>query len=160
MRVRNLITGLALGLALPALATAQTTTTTSSTTTTTSSTTTTSTLPGGCVVEASFTSLSCRSDALTMRLQGATDLGKTKDTLMKQAAKFDALLADAEAQMAAGNRGKAKKRLKSADRVLTSMGFRLRSLNGRRQIADATRSELRATVAGLDADLTALRKTL
>src|SRR5262245_51742195 len=152
MTVRNFITGLALALALPALSAAQTTTT--------SSTTTTSTLPGGCVVEASFSSVTCRSDALTARVQGATDLGKTKDTLMRQAAKFDGLLAGAETQVNAGNKGKAKTLLKRADRVLTSMGFRLRSLNGRRQIAGATRSELQGTIAGLDADLTTLRKTL
>src|SRR5262245_51639319 len=153
MRLRNLITGLALALALPALSAAQTTTTTSSTTTT-------STLPGGCVTEASFSSLTCRSAALTTRVQGATDLGKTKDTLMRQAAKFDTLLASADTQATAGNKKKAKTLLKRADRVLTSMGFRLRSLNGRRQITGSTRSELQGTVAGLDADLTTLRKAL
>src|SRR5262245_57604762 len=118
--IRTFLTGFAFGVLIPALAGAQTTTTSTTTTTT-------STLPGGCVVEASFPSLACRSDTLAVRLQGATDLGHTKDGLMKKAAKLDALLADAEAQMAAGNAGKAKARMKRAGRVLITMGFRLRS---------------------------------
>lgn len=159
MKVRNVIIGLAFGLVLPAAAPAQTTTTTSSTTTLTSSPTT-STLPGGCVADASLSSLVCRSDALAVRLQGATDLGRTKENLMRQAVKLDMLLADAEAQIAAGNSAKAKTRMKKAGRVLTSMGFRLRSLTGRRQIADVTRTELRSTVGALDTDLKTLRRTL
>jgi len=152
MSMRSLIAGLALGVALPGLAAAQTTSTTTTTTTTT--------LPGQCVVEASFSSLACRTDALAAQLAGATDLGRTKDTLMSQAAKFNGRLLDAESQMAAGNARKASTRLKKAERVLISMGFRLRSLTGRRQIAAPTRAALQATVAGLDTDLKALRKTL
>src|SRR5262249_49210771 len=79
---------------------------------------TTTTLPplgggGECVVEASFASLECRSDALALRLQGATDLGRTKNTLVRQAAKLGERLRDAEAQMVAGDARKARIRLKN-----------------------------------------------
>jgi hypothetical protein len=148
MTVGSLVAGLAFGAVLPALAAAQTTTTT------------TTTLHGACVVEASFSSLACRTDALSLRLQGATDLGRTKETLMRQAAKLDRLLLEAEAQMTAGDARKARTRLKKAGRTLIAMGFRLRSLTGRRQIGAATRAELQATVGVLDADVKTLRGTL
>jgi hypothetical protein len=119
----------------------------------------TTTPPGACVVEASFASLECRTDALVLRLQGAPDLGRTKDTLVRQAAKLDERLRDAEAQMVAGDARKARTRLKKAGRVLIAIGFRLRSLTGRRQIAAATRAELQTTIAGLDTDLRTLRGT-
>src|SRR5262245_53318558 len=115
---------------------------------------------GACVVEASFASLECRSDALALRLQGATDLGRTKDRLVRQAAKLDERLRDAEAQMVAGDARKVRIRLKKARRVLIAIGFRLRSLTGRRQIGAATRAELQTTIAGLDTDLRALRRTV
>src|SRR5262245_35749939 len=154
MTVRSLIAGVAFCATLPALAIAQTTTTTSTTTTTTT------TLPGACVVEASLPSLTCRTEALALRFREATDLGRTKGTLMQQAAKLDGLLRDAQTQLAAGDRRKANTRLKKAGRVLIAMGFRLRSLTGRRQIAAPTRAELQHTVAGRDTDAKGLRKTL
>jgi hypothetical protein len=147
MTVRSIMVGLLFGAVVPALAAAQTTTTT-----------TTSTLPGGCVAGASFASLTCRTEALAAQLQGATDLGRTKPTLMKQAAKLDGDLRDAEAQM--GNARKASERLKKANRVLIAIGFRLRSLTGRKQIAATTRADLQTTVAALTTDLKALSKTL
>jgi len=116
--------------------------------------------PGPCVTEASIGSLTCRSNALALRLEGATDLGRTKITLMRQAAKVDRLLLDAEAQIVAGNVREARTRLKKAGRVVIAIGFRLRSLSGRQQIAAATRAELQATIAALDADLETLRRAL
>ena len=156
MKVRNLIAGLALGAALPTLAAAQTTTST----TTTLPTTTTTTLPAACLVEASFASLECRVDALGPRIQGATDLGRTKTTLTQQVTKLSGKLRDADQQLAAGNTRQAKTRLKKAERVLIAIGFRLRSLTGRKQIGSATRSELQNTITGLDNDLRTLRRTL
>jgi len=153
MRVRRVMPGLVFGVVVSTLAAAQTPTTTTTTTTTT-------TLPGGCLAEASFTSLTCRTEALATSLQGASDLGRTKDTLMKQTAKLDRLLLDGEAQMAAGDARKASTRLKKAGRVLIAIGFRLRSLTGRKQIAAPTRAELQATVGALSTDLKALRATL
>ena len=79
---------------------------------------------------------------------------------MNQTAKLDQLLLDGEAQMGAGNARKASTRLKKAGRVLIAMGFRLRSLTGRKQIAAATRAELQITVGALATDLKALRATL
>lgn len=170
MRIRTadtgrgrLIAALALGAALPALAAAQTTTTTSmpdaSTTTSTSSTTTT-TLPGGCAADASFAALACRVDALSVRLAGADDLGRTKPTLTKQADKLARLLAEAEAASTAGEARKARTKLKKAGRVAVAMGFRVRSNSGRKNIDDTTRTELADTVAALKADLKTLRGTL
>src|SRR5262249_58028454 len=72
MRVRRVMPGLVLGAVVSTLAAAQTTTTT----------TTTTTLLGGCLAEASFTSLTCRTDALATQLQRASDLGRTKSNLM------------------------------------------------------------------------------
>jgi len=158
MTVRILIAGVAFGATLPALAMAQTTTTMAQTTTTT--TTTSTTLPGACVVEASFASLTCRTDALALRLRDATDLGRTKGTLMQQAAKLNRLLGDAQAQLAGGDKRKASTRLKKAGRALIAMGFRVRSLTGRRQIAAATRFDLQNTIAALSTDVNTLRKTM
>jgi hypothetical protein len=124
-------------------------------------TTTSTTLPSeACIVDASFTSLDCRAAELGARLDAATDLGKTADTLKRQAGKFDRLLAEADAFATLGEAKKANTKLKRAGRVLKSMGFRLRSLNGRRNIPDATRAELQATVVALDADVKALRGTM
>ncbi|MCW5892158.1 MAG: hypothetical protein KIT14_16680 [bacterium] len=161
----RLMAALAFGAALPALAAAQTTTTTSTTlatsTTSTSSTSTTSTtLPGACAPEVSFDSLECRVDALRVRLAGADDLGRTKPTLRKQADKLERLLGEAEAASTAGNARQARTKLKKAGRVLVSMGFRVRSNSGRKNISDATRSELTATVATFKNDLKTLRGTL
>jgi hypothetical protein len=50
--------------------------------------------------------------------------------------------------------------LKRAGRVVIAIGFRLRSLSGRQQIDAATRGELQATIAALDADLETLRRAL
>src|SRR5262245_50487862 len=107
MTVRSVMAGLVFGAVVPALAVAQPTTTT-----------TTTPLPGGCVAEASFSSLTCRTSALGAILQAATDLGKTKTMLTKQAAKLDADLAAAQAQMGSGNAKKARTQLKRAGRVL------------------------------------------
>jgi hypothetical protein len=148
MTVRSVMIGLVFGAVVPALAAAQTTTTT------------TTTLPGGCVAAVSFSSLTCQTEALAARLQGATDLGRTKATLMKQVAKLDADLRDGEAQMAAGNSKKASERVKKAGRVLIAIGFRLRSLTGRKQIAATTRADLQMTVLGLTTDVKALQKSL
>jgi hypothetical protein len=149
MTVRSVMVGLVFGAVVPALAAAQTTTTS-----------TTTTLPGGCVADVSFSLLTCRTEALAARLQGATDLGRTKTTLMKQAAKLDGDLRDAETQMGAGDARKARERLKKAGRVLIAIGFRLRSLTGRKQIAAATRADLQATVVALATDVKTLRGTL
>jgi len=157
MKVRSLIAGLALGAALPTLAAAQTTT---STTTTLPPTTTTTTLPAACLVEVSFASLECQVDALGLRIRDATDLGRTKTTLVQQVTKLSGKLRDADAQLVAGDARKAKTRLKKAQRVLIAIGFRLRSLTGRKQIGSATRSELQNTITGLDGDLGRLRRTL
>jgi hypothetical protein len=78
---------------------------------------------------------------------------------VRQAAKLDERLRDAEAQMVAGDARKARSRLKSARRLLIAIGFRLRSLTGRWQIPADTRAELQTTIAGLDKDLRALRGT-
>lgn len=129
-------------------------------TTSISSTTTTTLPPSACVMEASFTSLDCRSAELMARLDAATDLGKTGGTLKRQAAKFERLLGEADAKSVAGDTKGATTKLKRAGRVLKSMGFRLRSLSGRRNVADATRAELQQTVGTLDTDVKALRGTL
>jgi hypothetical protein len=117
-------------------------------------------LPGGCVVEVSFSSLTCQTEALAARLQGATDLGRTKPMLMKQVAKLDADLRDGAAQMTAGNTRKASERVKKAGRALIAIGFRLRSLTGCKQIAAATRADVQATVVALTMDAKALQKSL
>ena len=148
MTVRSVMIGLVFGAVVPALAVAQTTTTT------------TTTLPGGCVAEVSFSSLTCQTEALAARLQSATDLGRTKPMLMKQVAKLDADLRDGAAQMTAGNARNASERVKKAGRVLIAIGFRLRSLTGRKQIAAATRLDLQATVVALTMDVKALQKSL
>lgn len=126
----------------------------------TTTTTSTTLPPGACVVDASFTSLDCRSGELAARLDGASDLGKTGTTLKRQAAKFDRLLAEADTLATAGDVKAANTKLKRAGRTLKSMGFRLRSLNGRRNIAAETRAELQQTVVALDADVKALRGTM
>jgi hypothetical protein len=165
----RLMAALALGAALPALAAAGGATTTSSTvdststTTSTSSTssTTTTTMPGACGVDAaSFDSLECRLDALSVRLAGADDLGRTKTTLTGQADKLAGLLAEAEAADTAGNAKLARNKLKKAGRVAISMGFRVRSNSGRKNISDATRAELTETVNALKNDLKTLRGTV
>jgi hypothetical protein len=148
MTVRSVMIGLVFGALVPALAGAQTTTTT------------TTTLPGGCVAGVSFSSLTCQTEALATRLQGAADLGRTKTNLMKQVAKLDADLRDGETQMAAGDSRKASERVKKAGRVLIAIGFRLRSLTGRKQIAAATRADLQQTVMALTVDVKALQKSL
>ncbi len=155
--MQTLIIGLIFGWILAA---GSWTVTEAQTTSTTTTTTTTSTLPGACVVEVSLPSLTCRVEALLLRLGGATDLGRTKDTLVGQAAKLHERLGETGDLMAAGDTRKARTRLKKAGRVLISMGFRLRSLTGRRQIAPATRAELQEVVRLLDADAKALRSTL
>lgn len=167
---RGLFAALALGAALPALAAAQTTTTTSTTLDTTSTTasststsstsTTSTTIQGTCAEEASFDSLSCRVDALGVRLAGANDLGRTKTTLTTQSDKLARLLAEAEAAQTAGNARQARSKLKKAGRVVIAMGFRVRSNSGRKNISDATRAELTETVNAFKADLKALRGTL
>jgi hypothetical protein len=161
----RLLAALAFGAALPALAAAQTTTTTSSTiddtTSTTSSSTTTTTLPGACgAAEATFDSLHCRLDALSVRLAGADDLGRTKPTLTGQADKLARLLNEAEAADIAGNAKLARNKLKKAGRVAISMGFRVRSNSGRKNISDATRAELTDIVSGFKDDLKTLRGTV
>ena len=50
--------------------------------------------------------------------------------------------------------------MKKAGRVLIAIGFRLRSLTGRKQIAAATRIDLQMTVLGLTTDVKALQKSL
>jgi hypothetical protein len=165
----RVLAALTLGAALPALAAAQTTTTTSttpettstsSTSTSSSSTTTTTTVPGTCAMEASFASLDCRVDALSVRLAGADDLGRTKTTLTRQADKLARLLHEAEAAQQAGNARKARTKLKKAGRVVVAMGFRVRSNSGRKNISDATRTELTQAVAAFKADLKSLRGTI
>jgi hypothetical protein len=126
----------------------------------TTTTTSTTLPPEACIVDASFTSLDCRAAELGARLDAATDLGKTAGTLQRQAGKFDRLLAEADAFATLGEVKKANTKLKRAGRVLKSMGFRIRSLNGRRNIPDATRVELQETVTALDADVKALRGTM
>src|SRR5262249_59449900 len=91
--------------------------------------------PGPCVTEASIASLTCRSNALALRLEGATDLGRTKITLMRQAAKVDRRLLDAEAQIVAGNVREARTRLKKAGGVGLALGVPARALSRRQPSA-------------------------
>ncbi|HEV7735544.1 MAG TPA: hypothetical protein VGR62_25440 [Candidatus Binatia bacterium] len=140
----GLLTALVLGAAIPAGA--QTTTTTSTTLP-----------PSGCVAEASLTSASCRTDELMVQLASSGDLGRTGTTLTNQVTKLDHLLTEAETAQTAGDVATVKTKLKRAGRVLKAMNFRLRSRNGRRNVAEATRVDLQAQVVALDADLKALR---
>ena len=120
----------------------------------------TTTLPTGCGDPVpTFVSIDCRLDVLIATLEAATDLGKLKTSLLRSAtAARDKKIAAETTDPA--NAKKVKKLLKKAIRKMVSFNFRIRSLNARKQIPDATRLPLVEQGDGIHKDMKALRSSL
>jgi hypothetical protein len=126
-------------------------------TSTTSTSTTTTTLFGGCVVEASYTSILCRLDALVSYVGSATDLGRVKGGVAASASK-----ARKQCGKASQSTGKvASNQLKKCAKTLDTFRHKLDSHSAKQIVPEATRSYLRNDVASpLRSDVNGLRGTL
>jgi hypothetical protein len=131
--------------------------TTTTTITSTSTTTTTTTLFGGCVVEASYTSVLCRLDALVSFVGSATDLGRVQGGAGSSAAK-----ARKQCGKASQSTGKvASNQLKKCAKTLDTFRHKLDSHSAKQIVPEATRSFLRNDVVSpLRGDVNTLRGTL
>ena len=141
--------------------TSTTTTSTTTTTTTTTSTTTTSTVPGSCDAPPAptFVSIDCRLDALIAQVEAATDLGRTRHSMLASLTKARDRKVSAEG-LAATNKKQATHRLKAAIRKMTSFGFRVRSLVARHLVPAATRHSLESLGTSIRTDMKTLLRTL
>jgi hypothetical protein len=144
-------------ISIPAASRAQSTT--SSTTTTTSSTTSTSLT---CAVDATFESILCREDSLTGAILTSRDVKREnfRTLLERQTALLKKRTLKSQEKSLAGNRRAAKSWAKSADRVLITIQFRLRSPSGKRSLGATERAALLAMTTELRTSLATLRSTL
>jgi hypothetical protein len=131
------------------------TTTTSTTTVPGTGVTTTTIVSGGCVAAATYDSVRCRIDALLAAV-GASDAGALAPKLTTKLTAARAAVDQAE-QVLGQRHGKASKiALKKALKALKGYERTLASKKARRTIADATRAELGAPVAELQAHVQGL----
>lgn len=131
---------------------------TSTTMTTVTTTSTTTTLPA-CDDAPTLDSVGCRLDVLVARA-GAEDLGRFGNRFQKNLMRATHLLDRAENACRDDHRRSAKRQLKRLIRVLVRAGRVLRSLNARRHLDSAVRTELLGATTDLVRDLKRARRLL
>jgi hypothetical protein len=132
----------------------------STTTTTQVGATTTTTLPASCAGTPdglTFTSIECRLDDLSERVDGEDGLGAFQSKLAHSVATARSRTADAQSVCGTGNAKKTKKRLQQAAKALTQYAHRLAGLPARKKLDAAIRAEFLQAGQAIVPDLKTLR---